>query len=131
MNLAFCQRFCDLQHTRPEAERMLVGARELWSLLGTGQLRRPDTLTVFVGGVGHFVLIIACPAAFHQLQTNHDILPDFIEESSIGAGSLRQISRFAGRNSPRNSARLHPYRVASSGQAALSAAVGFLLLKGA
>jgi hypothetical protein len=47
---------------------MQGGARELWKLLGTGQLRRPDTVMVFVGGVGHFVLIIACLAAFRQLR---------------------------------------------------------------
>ena len=31
-------------------------------------IRRPDTAAVFVGGVGHFVLIVACLAAFRQLR---------------------------------------------------------------
>ena len=47
---------------------MQAGAGELWTFLLTGQLRRPDTLAVFVGGVGHFVLIIACVEAFRQLR---------------------------------------------------------------
>lgn len=44
-----------------------AGAHELWILVTTGQLRRPDTLLVFVGGIGHFVLIVACLVAFRQL----------------------------------------------------------------
>ena len=47
---------------------MQGGARALWTFLYTGQLRRPDTVMVFVGGVGHFVLIVACLAAFRQLR---------------------------------------------------------------
>lgn len=47
---------------------MQGGARALWTFLYTGQLRRPDTVMVFVGGVGHFALIIACLAAFRQLR---------------------------------------------------------------
>jgi hypothetical protein len=47
---------------------MQAGARELWTFLGTGRIRRPDTAAVFVGGVGHFVLIVACLAAFRQLR---------------------------------------------------------------
>jgi hypothetical protein len=46
---------------------MQAGLGELWSLLRTGQVKRPDTLMVFVGGVGHFILIVACLAAmFHR-----------------------------------------------------------------
>jgi hypothetical protein len=45
-----------------------AGAHELWILVSTGQLRRPDTLLVFVGGIGHFVLIVACLVAFRQLR---------------------------------------------------------------
>jgi len=44
-----------------------AGAGQFWSLLPTGHVSRPDTLMVLVGGVGHFVLIIACMAGFlHQ-----------------------------------------------------------------
>ena len=46
---------------------MQAGAREFWSLLQTGHVRRPDTMMVALGGVGHFVLIIGCVAAFLQL----------------------------------------------------------------
>jgi hypothetical protein len=46
---------------------MEAGARELWNLVTAGHLRRPDTLMVFIGGIGHFVLIVACLAAFRQL----------------------------------------------------------------
>jgi hypothetical protein len=45
-----------------------VGARMLWILVSTGQLRRPDTLMVFVGTIGHFVLIVGCVGAFRELR---------------------------------------------------------------
>jgi len=45
-----------------------AGAGEFWSLLSTGHVSRPDTLMVMVGGVAHFVLIIACMAGFLQLR---------------------------------------------------------------
>lgn len=45
-----------------------VGARMLWVLVSTGQLRRPDTLMVFVGTIGHFVLIVVCIGAFRRLR---------------------------------------------------------------
>ena len=47
---------------------MQGGARALWTFLRTGQLHRPDTIMVFVGSVGHFVLILACLMAFSQLR---------------------------------------------------------------
>jgi hypothetical protein len=42
---------------------MQAGAREFWLLLRTGQVERPDTLMVLIGGIGHFILIVACPIA--------------------------------------------------------------------
>ena len=39
-----------------------AGAEQFWSFLRTGHLSRPDTLMVMVGGVAHFLLIIACIA---------------------------------------------------------------------
>jgi hypothetical protein len=45
-----------------------AGAHELWIFVSTGQTRRPETLLVFVAGVAHFVLIVACLVAFHQLR---------------------------------------------------------------
>jgi hypothetical protein len=40
------------------------GGGQLFSLIRTGQVTRPDTLMVFVGGIGHFILIAACSVAF-------------------------------------------------------------------
>jgi hypothetical protein len=45
-----------------------AGAQELWIFVSTGQLHRPETLLVFVGGMGHFILIAACLVAFRQLR---------------------------------------------------------------
>jgi len=46
---------------------MQAGAGQFWSLLTTGHVRRPDTLMVMVGGMAHFLLIVACLTAFLQL----------------------------------------------------------------
>jgi hypothetical protein len=43
-----------------------AGAGQFWFLLHTGHVNRPDTLMVMVGGMGHFLLIIACLAGFLQ-----------------------------------------------------------------
>jgi hypothetical protein len=45
-----------------------AGAEQLWLLLRTGHVRRPDTLAVLLGGVAHLVLIIACVAGFLHLR---------------------------------------------------------------
>jgi hypothetical protein len=50
---------------------MQAGLSELWSLLRTGQVKRPDTLMVLVGGIGHFILIIACLAAISHRHTDN------------------------------------------------------------
>ena len=39
---------------------MQMGAVAIWSFLRTGEVRRLDTMMVPVGGIGHFILIIAC-----------------------------------------------------------------------
>jgi hypothetical protein len=44
-----------------------AGAHELWIFISAGPVRRPDTLMVFIGGIAHIVLMIACLAAFRQL----------------------------------------------------------------
>jgi hypothetical protein len=41
-----------------------AGANQLLSAIRTGQITRPDTLMVFVGGIGHFIIIFACLVAF-------------------------------------------------------------------
>jgi hypothetical protein len=44
-----------------------VGAVMLWSFLHTGQVRHLETMMVPIGGIGHFILMIAClTALFHQ-----------------------------------------------------------------
>ena len=46
---------------------MQAGVVAFWFFVHTGQVRRPETMMVTLGGIGHFVLIIACLAAlFHQ-----------------------------------------------------------------
>jgi len=45
-----------------------AGAGQFWSLVRTGHVSRPDTLMVMVGGVAHFLLIVACMAGFLQLR---------------------------------------------------------------
>lgn len=45
-----------------------AGAGQFWSLLHTGHVSRPDTLMVMVGGMAHFLLIIACMTGFLQLR---------------------------------------------------------------
>jgi hypothetical protein len=50
---------------------MQAGAVAFWSLLRTGQVQRVDTMMVALGGIGHFVLIIACLAAVFGLTTEN------------------------------------------------------------
>ena len=47
-----------------------AGVIAFWSFLRTGEVRRPDTMLVPLGCIGHFVLIIACLAAFLDLKTD-------------------------------------------------------------
>jgi hypothetical protein len=44
------------------------GAVLFWSLLRTGHASQPETITVMVGGVAHFLIIVACVAGFLQLR---------------------------------------------------------------
>jgi hypothetical protein len=41
-----------------------AGWAAFWSFVRTGQVRRPDTMMVTLGAIGHFILILACLAAF-------------------------------------------------------------------
>jgi hypothetical protein len=46
---------------------MQAGVVAFWFFVRTGQVRRLDTMMVTLGGIGHFILIIAClTALFHQ-----------------------------------------------------------------
>jgi hypothetical protein len=75
-----------------------AGAVELWGLLSTGQLRRPDTLAVFVGGVGHFILLVACVAAFRQLGPGKR---EWLRFASGGALTLAYFAIIAATMAPR------------------------------
>jgi hypothetical protein len=46
----------------------LMHTGQFWFLLRTGHVSRPETMTVMVGGVAHFLVIIACMAGFFQLR---------------------------------------------------------------
>jgi hypothetical protein len=52
---------------------MQAGAAEFWSFARTGRAERLDTMCVPLGGIGHFILIIACLAALfdHRTKTRH------------------------------------------------------------
>ncbi len=43
-----------------------AGAGQFWSLVRTGHVSRLDTLLVMIGGMAHFLLIVACTAGFIQ-----------------------------------------------------------------
>jgi len=47
---------------------MQTGTEQLWSLLRTGHASRLVPITVAVGGLGHFVLILACLVGFLRLR---------------------------------------------------------------
>jgi hypothetical protein len=66
-----------------------AGAGQFWVLLHTGYVSRPDTLMVMVGGVAHFVLIIACMAGFIQLR------PGIKQRGQFFAGGLLALAYFA------------------------------------
>jgi hypothetical protein len=66
-----------------------AGARQLWTLLRTGHVSRPDTLMMLVGGVGHFLLIIACIAGWVQLKPGVKQWGQFI------GGGLLALAYFA------------------------------------
>jgi hypothetical protein len=68
---------------------MEAGARELWNFVTAGYLRRPDTLMVFIGGIGHFILIVACLIAFRQLR------PAKKEWGQFSLGGLLVLAYFA------------------------------------
>jgi len=44
------------------------GAVQFWSLVRTGHVIEPVPMLVMVGGVAHFLLIVACMAGFLQLR---------------------------------------------------------------
>jgi hypothetical protein len=65
------------------------GIVQLWSLIRTGRVSRPDTLTVMIGGMAHFLLIAACLAGFLQLR------PRAKQWSQFFGGGLLALAYFA------------------------------------
>src|ERR1700733_2820138 len=49
---------------------MQAGAVMFWSFLHTGQVQHLETMMVPIGGIGHFILIIACLTALFQQTTD-------------------------------------------------------------
>jgi hypothetical protein len=66
-----------------------AGAVQLWLLVRTGHVSRPDTLAVLLGGVAHFLLIIACIAGFLQLR------PERKQWAQFFGGGLLAMAYFA------------------------------------
>jgi hypothetical protein len=53
------------------AHLMQAGAVMFWSFLHTGHVQHLETMMVPLGGIGHFILIIACLAAFFNQTTDN------------------------------------------------------------
>lgn len=66
-----------------------AGALQFWSLVRTGHVSRPDTLMVMVGGMAHFLLIVACMAGFIQLR------PRMKQWRQFFAGGFLALAYFA------------------------------------
>ncbi len=66
-----------------------AGAGQLWLLLRTGHVSQPEQLAVLLGGLAHFLLIIACIAGFLQLR------PDKKQWAQFLAGGLLAMAYFA------------------------------------
>jgi hypothetical protein len=45
-----------------------AGAGQIWIFLHGDHVTRPDSLMVTIGGIGHFILIVACIAGFLELR---------------------------------------------------------------
>jgi len=67
----------------------LVRTGQFWFLLRTGHVSRPETMTVTLGGVAHFLLIIACMAGFIQLR------PRMKQWGQFFAGGFLALAYFA------------------------------------
>jgi hypothetical protein len=68
---------------------MQTGAVLIWSFIRTGEIRRPDTMMVAIGWLGHSVLIVSCIAGF---------LTDTSGQRAWGrfaAGALLSLAYFA------------------------------------
>jgi hypothetical protein len=64
------------------------GLQELWSLVQTGQLNRPDLLIAVVAAGGHFLMIAACLAGFVRTR------PGTRQWIQLFAGGMAAIAYF-------------------------------------
>ena len=74
---------------------MQAGVVEFWSFLRTGQARRLDTMFVPLGGVGHFILMVACLAAFLELKTDKRKWSKFVFGGAVAVAYLALIIAIA------------------------------------
>ncbi len=65
-----------------------AGLQQLWNLLRTGQLSRPDLLIAVVAAAGHFLLLIACLFGFLRQR------PTLLEWEKFIAGGLIALGYF-------------------------------------
>lgn len=74
---------------------MQAGAVAFWSFLRTGQMRRLDTMLVPLGGIGHFILIVACLAALLDLRTDNRKWRKFVFGGAVALAYLALIVAIA------------------------------------
>jgi hypothetical protein len=65
------------------------GAVQFWSLVRTGHVSQPVPMLVMVGGVAHFLLIIACMAGFLQLRASRKAMGQVLWRGLSGLRLLR------------------------------------------
>jgi len=77
------------------AHLMQAGAVMFWSFLHTGQVQHLETMMVPLGGIGHFVLIIACLAAFFNQKTDRKKWWKFLAGGALALGYFAVIVAIA------------------------------------
>lgn len=68
-----------------------AGLVQLWVLLHTGQLHRPDLMVAVVAAAGHFLLIFACLAGFLRLRPKAMQWGQFLAGGVLAAGYFMLI----------------------------------------
>jgi hypothetical protein len=74
---------------------MQAGAVAFWSFVRTGQVRRLDTMMVTLGGIGHFVLIVGCVAAFFNPAKDNKKWWKFVAGGALTLAYFALIVAFA------------------------------------
>jgi hypothetical protein len=68
-----------------------AGLQQLFILLRTGQLQRPDLLIAVVATAGHFLLIIACLAGFLRTRPNAKLWGQFVTGGALAVAYFAVI----------------------------------------